>query len=116
MLGKAKQERPESMPSKTTRIETGHGKLYITVTETQAGQPFEVFCTLGKSGQSVMAKAEVTGRLVSLALRHGVPVADLVRQLKGIAGGRPHPGGTGLILSIPDAVGQYLEKEYGNSE
>jgi ribonucleoside-diphosphate reductase alpha chain len=92
-------------------MKTGMGHLYVTVTEYE-GRPFEVFATIGKSGRSTAAKAEAVGRLVSLALRAGVKVDDIVKQLKGIGGEYPvfQPGG--LVLSIPDAVARVLEKRY----
>jgi ribonucleoside-diphosphate reductase alpha chain len=105
-------ERPEILPSKTTKIETGYGNLYVTVTESEEGKPFEVFATIGKSGGSIMAKAEVTGRMASLALRYGIPVQSVIRQLKGISGDKPHAIGSILVKSIPDAVAQVLEKMY----
>jgi len=89
--------------------------MYVTVTE-KDGKPFEVFAVIGKSGQSIMAKAEVTGRLASLALRHGIPVTDVIDQLKGIGGGDPISTPFGLVLSIPDAVGKVLEKLYGEKD
>ena len=104
-------QRPETLPSKTTKVKTGYGSLYVTVCEDD-GKPFEVFLTIGKSGQSIQAKAEVTGRLTSLALRYGVPLEEIVNQLKGIGGQEPTPSQHGLILSIPDALGKVLERMY----
>jgi len=100
-----------TLPSKTVKVKTGYGNLYITITE-EGGQPKDVFVTIGKSGQSIMAKAELAGRLTSLALRYGVPLKEIVHQLKGIGGQNPLPTPDGLILSIPDAVGRTLEKLY----
>ena len=108
---RAVKERPETLEGFTTRMKTGMGHLYVTVTEYE-GRPFEVFATIGKSGRSTAAKAEAVGRLVSLALRSGVKVGDIVKQLKGIGGEYPvfQPGG--LVLSIPDAIARILEKRY----
>ena len=89
------------------------GKLYLTVTEFD-GQPFEVFATIGKSGRSTTAKTEAIGRLVSLALRSGVEVDEIVEQLKGIGGEHPVFQEGGLVLSIPDAIARVLEKRYMN--
>lgn len=104
-----KKDRPEILNSKTTKIPTGHGNLYVTITE-QEGKPFEVFATIGKSGGSIMAKAEVTGRLVSLALRHDISIIDIVNQLIDISGSQPVAYKDGLVKSIPDAVGKILSK------
>ena len=82
---------------------SGLGDLYLTVNELD-GRPFEVFTTIGRSGRSITAKAEAIGRLVSLALRSGVHVREIVKQLKGIGGEHPVFQKKGMLLSIPDAV------------
>ncbi|WP_428563806.1 MAG: LAGLIDADG family homing endonuclease [Solidesulfovibrio sp. DCME] len=103
--------RPDIVFGFTQKVKTGLGELYLTVNEID-GKPFEVFATIGKSGRSVTAKAEAIGRLVSLALRSGVDVADIVGQLKGIGGENPVFQKKGLLLSIPDAVSWVLENRY----
>jgi ribonucleoside-diphosphate reductase alpha chain len=107
----AVKDRPETLEGFTTKIKTGLGQLYVTVTEF-GGQPFEVFATIGKSGRSTTAKTEAIGRLVSLALRAGVKVSAIVDQLKGIGGEHPVFQHGGLVLSIPDAIARVLEKRY----
>jgi ribonucleoside-diphosphate reductase alpha chain len=107
----AVRERPETLEGFTTKMVTGMGNLYVTVTEYE-GRPFEVFATIGKSGRSTTAKTEAIGRLVSLALRSGVRVGKIVDQLKGIGGEHPVFQKDGLVLSIPDAIGHVLEKRY----
>lgn len=107
----AVRDRPETLEGFTTKIRTGLGQLYITVTELD-GRPFEVFATIGKSGRSTTAKTEAIGRLVSLALRSGVKVDKVVEQLKGIGGEHPIFQEGGLVLSIPDAIARVLEKRY----
>ena len=109
------KERPETLEGFTTKMVTGMGNLYVTVTEYE-GQPFEVFATIGKSGRSTTAKTEAIGRLVSLALRAGVKVEHIVDQLKGIGGEHPVFQKDGLVLSIPDAISRVLEKRYLNKK
>jgi ribonucleoside-diphosphate reductase alpha chain len=111
----AVKDRPDTVQGFTTKIRTGLGNLYINVTEYE-GRPFEVFPIIGKSGKSTTAKAEAIGRLVSLALRSGVKVDDIVAQLKGISGEHPVFQRDGLVLSIPDAIGKLLEKRYMKEE
>ncbi|MBW2077383.1 MAG: vitamin B12-dependent ribonucleotide reductase [Deltaproteobacteria bacterium] len=111
----AVKDRPDTVQGFTTKIKTGLGNLYINVTEYE-GRPFEVFPIIGKSGKSTTAKAEAIGRLVSLALRSGVKVDDIVAQLKGISGEHPVFQKDGLVLSIPDAIGKLLEKRYIKGE
>lgn len=105
------KDRPETLEGFTTKMVTGYGNLYVTVTEYE-GKPFEVFATIGKSGKSTTAKTEAIGRLVSLALRSGVDVEKIIEQLKGIGGEYPVFQKDGLVLSIPDAISRVLENRY----
>ncbi|NVL93398.1 MAG: ribonucleotide-diphosphate reductase subunit alpha, partial [Desulfobacterales bacterium] len=105
------RQRPETVEGFTTRIKTGLGNLYVNVTEYE-GRPFEVFAIIGKSGKSTTAKTEAIGRLVSLALRSGIRVDDIVEQLKGIGGEHPVFQEDGLVLSIPDAIAKVLANRY----
>ncbi|MGE5342729.1 MAG: adenosylcobalamin-dependent ribonucleoside-diphosphate reductase [Candidatus Omnitrophota bacterium] len=106
------QERPDALPSTTYKINTGLGRLYITISSF-GGKAFEVFCSIGKSGYSTMADAEAIGRLISLALRSGIPTEEIVSQLRGIGGSEPTFHNGTLIHSIPDAIAQVLEKQAG---
>lgn len=106
-----KKERPEVMNGFTQKVPTGLGTMYLTVNEMD-GKPFEVFATIGKSGHSTTAKAEAIGRLVSLALRSGIDVKDIVEQLRGIGGEHPVFRRKGMLLSIPDAIAWVLESHY----
>jgi ribonucleoside-diphosphate reductase alpha chain len=105
------RERPDIVYGFTQKVETGLGVLYVTINEVD-GRPFELFTTIGKSGRSITAKAEAIGRLVSLALRSGVEVVEIVRQLKGIGGEHPKFQKKGLLLSIPDAIAWVMENRY----
>lgn len=111
----AVRKRPDTLDGFTTRVKTGLGQLYVTVTEYQ-GKPFEVFATIGKSGRSTTAKTEAIGRLVSLAFRSGVNADKVVEQLKGIGGEHPVFQNGGLVLSIPDAIARVLENRYLKDE
>ncbi len=104
--------RPDSLPSMTHKVNTGLGRLYITISHFNQ-RPFEVFCSIGKSGYSTMADAEAIGRLTSLALRSGISAEEVVSQLKGIGGSEPTFHNGALIQSIPDAIAQALEKHIG---
>ena len=109
------RQRPDIVGGFTQKVKTGLGVLYLTVNEID-GQPFEVFTTIGKSGRSITAKAEAIGRLVSLCFRSGVPVRDVVQQLKGIGGEHPVFQKKGILLSIPDAISWVLENRYLKGE
>ena len=83
-----KRSRPELLRGATRRLETPLGTLYVTITEDDRGQPFEVFMSLGKAGGALMADVEALGRLISLALRSGIPMKEIYRQLRGISSDR----------------------------
>ncbi len=105
-----KRSRPETLRGLTRRIETPLGTLYVTITEDDRGQPFEVFMSLGKAGGAIMADVEAMGRLISLALRSGIPMREVHRQVRGISSDRLIGLGPNKVLSVPDAVGIAIEK------
>ncbi|MGE4421849.1 MAG: vitamin B12-dependent ribonucleotide reductase [Pseudodesulfovibrio sp.] len=105
------KDRPDVIYGFTQKIPTGLGMLFLTVNEVD-NKPFEVFATIGKSGGSITAKAEAIGRLVSLALRSGVEVREIVQQLKGIGGENPKFMKKHLVKSIPDAIAYVFESRY----
>src|SRR2546422_1359424 len=49
---------------------------------------FRSFISLGKAGGALMADVEAIGRLISLALRSGIPLREVYRQLRGISSDR----------------------------
>ena len=107
---RAKRARPDKLRSTSIRKETPLGTMFVHLTEDDRGQPFEVFVTLGKAGGSAMADAEAMGRLISLALRSGIPLMEVHRQLRGISSDRAVGLGPNKVLSVPDAIGLALEE------
>jgi len=105
----APRPRPKVTYGMTREIRTGCGDLYVTITEDEKGEPFEVFAQLGKSGGCAASQTEAIGRLASLALRSGIPWSLVVKQLKGISCDRPWGLGKNKILSCADAVGKAIE-------
>jgi ribonucleoside-diphosphate reductase alpha chain len=72
------------------------------------GAPFEVFVTLGKAGGCAAAQVETMGRLVSLALRSGVGIDNIIKHLVGTSCSAPVGFGPGKVLSCADAVAKAL--------
>ena len=107
---RAKRSRPELLRGATRRVETPLGTMYVNITEDDKGQPFEVFISLGKAGGALMADVEAIGRLISLALRSGIPLKEIHRQLRGISSDRVVGLGPHKVLSVPDAIGIAIEK------
>ncbi|GAV21911.1 vitamin B12-dependent ribonucleotide reductase [Carboxydothermus pertinax] len=96
----------------TEKVKIGCGNLYITVNRDEHGI-CEVFTNLGRAG-GCPSQSEAASRLISLALRSGIDVTEIIGQLKGI---RCHSTlrqmGNGKdikVLSCPDAIGKAMEK------
>jgi ribonucleoside-diphosphate reductase alpha chain len=103
------RKRPSETKGTITKVSTGCGNLYITVAYDDKGI-FEVFSTLGKSGACAVAQLEAICRLATLALRSGVDVAEVVKQLRGIRCPSISWEGGKSILSCADAIASVLEK------
>jgi ribonucleoside-diphosphate reductase alpha chain len=106
---RAKRSRPDLLRATSIRQETPLGTMFVQITEDDRGQPFEVFINLGKAGGAAMADAEAMGRLISVALRSGIPLQEVRQQLRGIASDRATGLGPNKVLSVPDAIGIALE-------
>ena len=106
-------KRPQVLQGITEKIRTGYGNLYVTV-NVREGRPFEVFAHIGKSGYTTMADTEAICRLISLTLRSGVAVDQVIRQLRGIGGSSPVFTNGGKVSSIPDAIAQVLQRHFGS--
>ena len=83
------RDRPRSLPSMTTRLQTEMGNLYVTVSVDEDGEPFEVFGFLGKGGSFQHGVTELACRLISLHLRRGTPLDEIIDQMQGISEMQP---------------------------
>ncbi|MCZ0934022.1 MAG: vitamin B12-dependent ribonucleotide reductase [Gemmatimonadetes bacterium] len=105
-----RRQRPAVLKGHTRQIESPLGTMYVTINEDDQGRPFEVFVALGKTGGAAMADAEAIGRLCSLALRSGISLRDVHKQLRGISSDRAVGLGASKVLSGPDAIAQVIER------
>ena len=110
------RSRPSELRGVTRKIESPLGDMYVTINEDEEGRPFEVFVALGKAGGPAMADAEAIGRLISLALRSGISLRQVHKQLRGISSDRAVGFGPNKILSSPDAIAQVIEKHLEEKE
>ncbi|RLC06578.1 MAG: ribonucleotide-diphosphate reductase subunit alpha [Deltaproteobacteria bacterium] len=104
----APRSRPLRTHGMTERIQTGCGKLYVTINSDAKGM-CEVFAQMGKTGGCASSQIEAAGRLASLALRSGVNVDAIIRQLTGIRCPSPAWQNGKMVLSCPDAMARVLK-------
>lgn len=103
-------DRPTDLYGITKRVNTGQGKMYVTVNMSPDGRPFEVFATLGKGGRTHAAMAEGVTRLASLALRSGVDPREVIKNLRGISSDQPAFDEGDVIFSGPDAIAVAMDR------
>ncbi len=104
--------RPDVITGRTQKILTGYGALYVTINEDDKGL-FEVFAQIGRGGGYTASFTEGIARLVSLCLRSGVPVDEIIDQLEGIRSPRIAVDHGERVYSIPDAVAKAIKRHIG---
>jgi hypothetical protein len=64
----------------------------------------------GKSGTEIQSLCEAICRLTNLLLTYQVPVAEIVRQLRGIRGADSEGLGPHRVLGLADLIGKVLQE------
>ena len=107
------RDRPRTLPSTTTRLQTEMGNLFVTVSVDEDGEPFEVFGWLGKGGSFQHGVTELACRLISLHLRRGTPLEEVIDQCQGIQEMQPYwnqmPDGRSVaVMGLADGIAHIL--------
>ena len=100
--------RPEVTCGLTERMKIGCGNLYVTVNYDENGI-CEVFTSTGKAG-GCPSQSEATARLVSIALRSGVSMDEILEQLRGIRCPSTIRHTGMKCTSCPDAIARVVKK------
>jgi len=104
--------RPESLPTETTKVRTGCGSLFITISKDK--NCFEIDLHLGKAGSCTQAMLEVIRGLLTICRRqlNPIPRKLIIRQLDGIR----CPTDSAFFPSCPQAICNVLKTEWGEEE
>ncbi|MGB9965061.1 adenosylcobalamin-dependent ribonucleoside-diphosphate reductase [Halobacterium hubeiense] len=106
-----KQPRPDLLHGVTQRIDTGYGKLYVTINEDpEQERPFELFANTGNSGGFTGSFTEALAKTISVALRSGVDPEEIADKLQGIRSPKVAWDKGEQVNSIPDAFGTALRR------
>ena len=100
--------RPTEVHGITKRIETGCGKIYMTISTDPEYK--EVFLRLGKSGGCAAAFLDGVGRLITFCLNLGVEKDTIIRAFAGIRCPHGKWSNGKEVLSCLDGVAKLLEE------
>ncbi|WP_291424440.1 adenosylcobalamin-dependent ribonucleoside-diphosphate reductase [Deinococcus sp.] len=107
-------ERPARLSGITDMVKltdptSGHRRSFLVTVNQLGGKPVEVMVISGRAGDEANADSEALGRVVSIALQHGVPAQALVHTLRGINGGLYGSYNGRLVGSKADLIAVALD-------
>ncbi len=102
---------PEIVSGLRIRQMTPFGNMHVKITvDPRADRELEVFAQLGKGGDVANGDMEAICRMVSLWLRAGGSLRQVVKQLEGIGTSLQIPTRSGRIMSLGDGLACALKK------
>lgn len=112
--GKKPRIRSQITEGTTTKYKIGNcGNLYVTVNEDSQGV-CEVFVNIG--GEGCPPLSEAVGRLISIALRSGVNIEAILKQIKNIKCTGCIADENTIVLSCPNAIAKALQSKITGTE
>uniref|UniRef100_A0A6M3IUC5 ribonucleoside-diphosphate reductase n=1 Tax=viral metagenome TaxID=1070528 RepID=A0A6M3IUC5_9ZZZZ len=109
-------KRPEILQGKAYRVPNDRGgKIWVIINHTQDCLAlYEVFIYAEKGHTDLSVHTEALGRILSIALRYGVPAEELIHQMLNIRGSNPVWLDGEEIFSLPDGVAKVMKKALDN--
>jgi ribonucleoside-diphosphate reductase alpha chain len=112
--GKPVYERPARLQGVTDMVKltdptSGHRRSFLVTVNHLGGRPVEVMVISGRAGDEANADSEALGRVVSIALQHGVPATAIIKTLRGLNGGLYGSYNGRLVGSKADLIAVALE-------
>lgn len=105
-----KRDRPKTLDGYTFRQQTGCGYVYITINHDEDGKPLEIFITLGKAGGCIGTLLSIIGRMLSLALRSGVDIKEILEYVEDTPCPQSVPGTIGCPEAVARAIKLWRKK------
>ncbi|MFB9993452.1 adenosylcobalamin-dependent ribonucleoside-diphosphate reductase [Deinococcus oregonensis] len=107
-------ERPARLQGITDMVKltdptSGHRRSFLVTVNHLGGKPVEVMVISGRAGDEANADSEALGRVVSIALQHGVPAQAIIKTLRGLNGGLYGSYNGRLVGSKADLIAVALE-------
>lgn len=115
-IGKGKKEssivtRPDVVHGVTYKIPTSFGKLYMTVNREEE-TPIEVFFSMADISNDMNSLLSALGRTLSVSLKHGTPLKDIIKTLKKIKVGTVVYYNGKMFKSVPQLIAGVLEEVF----
>ena len=115
-----RKARPEVLNSKTTRYKTNCGNMYLRMGYDDNGELFEVFASMGKSGNCVYSHLEAVSRLLCDIFKYeDIALEDklhAIEHLQSINCGNSWVSKGEKYLSCLDLISREVAKELKKSE
>ncbi|MCH8007539.1 MAG: hypothetical protein IIC91_01615 [Chloroflexi bacterium] len=95
----------------------GDIRLHIRTGTYTRGKLGEVFITAAKAGSTLNGLLDLLGRMFSYNLQYGAPVEELIPKLLDHSfapSGETDNPAIPNCSSLPDYLGRWLDREYGN--
>lgn len=111
----AKPLRPRDLPEIVSGLRirqvTPFGNMHVKITvDPKTERELEVFAQLGKGGDIANSDLEAICRMISLWLRAGGGLDDVIRQLRDIGSSLQIPTREGKIMSLGDGLARAMMK------
>jgi len=112
--GRPVYERPARLQGVTDMVKltdptSGHRRSFLVTVNCLEQKPVEVMVISGRAGDEANADSEALGRVVSIALQHGVPASAIIKTLRGLNGGLYGSYNGRLVGSKADLIAVALE-------
>ena len=105
-MPKTPKKREKVLYGKTVRVDTGCGKLYLTINKDKEGKIYEVFCKMEKTGSCFSSICESLARMITLVFRLDGGQDLIAKHLMGIE----CPSKIDTCKSCPDAIGRIIQE------